>query len=148
MAMSMSQQLVEYFCTRVNETVTLDEIKHDMKVEARQMASIYSKVYTLAKKNMIILKDKGIYEILPEIMKAKTKKVNGHASLEKEKPHSLTPAGFLKMERQQQARDSQPLDIGAMMQHIINVDEQNKLYRHALEQIAVILEQAGIIEKV
>ena len=44
------------------------------------------------------------------------------------------------------ATTTAPLDIPELMQQIINVNEQNKIYRNALESVALLLEQAGIIE--
>ncbi len=38
------------------------------------------------------------------------------------------------------------LDISGIMQHVVMVDEQNKMLRNALENIALILDQAGILD--
>lgn len=91
------------------------------------------------------------YFVLPEILekppRGGSKKKNGEA-LPKEKLRLPipTPQAQINLNMLQQAKESPALDIPGMMQHIINVDEQNKVYRNALENIALILEQAGIIE--
>lgn len=86
----------------------------------------------------------GIQETIDYNQQAQTNISQRHSDA----VNSLVPQARKQLEREKQIKAAQPLDVGETAQLLIDIDEQNKLYRNALEQVRLILEQAGIIQVV
>ena len=152
-----ASKIEKLFLKNLNQPFTIQEIFKACKF-GKTNSGVSHKLVAMIKKGKIV-KDSSVYPatytgiplhmIDGNKLNGKPKangKLKGQAAIDFSLRQQLTPQGYKNNESLFAAKTTTALDIPGMMQHIINVDEQNKVYRNALENIALILEQAGVIE--
>lgn len=142
------------FLNNLNKPFTIGQVLKALKFDSTN-SGVHHKIAAMKKQGRLIRSETKPFtytaiplHMLGNSIPPKQSKKNGskNQALSLPKLQIPTPQGHANSEALFAARTTAPLDIPGMMQHIINVDEQNKVYRNALENIALILEQAGIIE--
>ena len=159
---NVSKVVEDFLCEQIGEKFRQSDLVGALALPDREKA-IHQKVTKLYQAGKLKRVSMGVYQVTEKILdRAELKKPGPKKGTKHKQPrvnkdifetleskqqssHSLTPLGHQMHIKQQQVINAQPLDVGAMAQLMIDVDEQNKVYRNALEQIAQILHQAGII---
>lgn len=171
--MNISAIIQDYLEKHIGKTFTSGEVRENLNLSAKDN-TFYTKIHGLKKAGHLITNPDGSFTVQPSIVnvikkssqypnqkpnpnpkpkpkqqKTKRNKNNGtsHQGASHQMEIALTPAAHFHTQHLEITRDAQPIDLSVTMAHIMRVDEQNKMYRNALEQIVVLLEQAGIIEK-
>ena len=151
-----SRRIEEFLVDNIGKSFTSLEIRKTLGIPT-SVAAGYTKINTLINRGCLIKNEDNdklfIDESILTLTKTGRKRKNGkitpaqfYQQNEIQMP-TLTPLGHASVRQLEILRSTQPIDIGETMQQIINITEQNKMYKNAFEQIAILLEQVGIIEK-
>jgi len=112
---------------------------------------------SLGKLSKVKIGGKVHYKVLPSILsKTKTQPQTTEPQSQTTQPQSQTtqakqeylPTKQTQTNDHRETYNSPPLDVAGLMHHITQIDQQNILYRNILEQIALLLEQAQIFERI
>lgn len=159
-----SRQIVEYLQSNIGRILTYAEMRSDLNMSAANSIA-YSKVDALKRQGHLL--DMGdrrfrVEASIVNISSRKTPNINGHKHTKtekKEKPKperqreidftalpQLLPSARQNMQMLERAKNAQPIDPAAIMQTVIDINEQNRILLNGFEQIVTILEQIGIID--
>lgn len=132
-----------YLKTRIGRTIEQHTLRKDLKIGD---APINSKLSYLKKQGKIEY-DRNTMPASIIVLPSMADDIPIGKSLANQPMSSLpTPPALTNESILHAALDTQPLDIAGLMHRVTQIDQQNKIYRNALEQIVSILEQARIIE--
>lgn len=142
----LSKKIEMYLKKRVGQTVNRGKLLSAMGLKQTHV-TFWSKLKRLEVDGCIEI-NKAVKPMMITVLPA----IKDHKKYQRLKPNknskSLipTPAALATESILHAALDTQPLDIAGLMHRVTQIDQQNKIYRNALEQIVSILEQARIIE--
>lgn len=147
---AVSGKVEKYLQNHIGEKIRVTEILDGCNLTSAQYGAVNLKINRLIKAGKIKRIKTGLYQIKAALL-------NGHQA--KEKPSSeiqvpaITPQAQDMLAQLQAIQTAQPLDLTAILQaqanatqHVILVEQQNRLLNQALDQIIHILEQCGKIE--
>lgn len=146
---------VEIFLQKhVGEKFKLGDIVEQGPFTEANRHAIRQKVEKLIKDKKLKRSAPGVFLVRPAILNGKAKQ-NGKANMltsEIQVP-AITPQAHDMLSQLQAIQAAQPLDLTAILQaqaaatqHVIIVEQQNRMLHQALDQIIHILEQCGKIE--
>lgn len=145
-----------YLEKAVGQTVTITEIREALNL-AKDNTSVDSKIDTMTKAGHVTV-NRSVRPRRITVLPAIIGKPNAKPP-KKSKPLTGLPATNQALSRRDTAppqlqfdnfsagaTNAQPIDVATLMQQVIDINEQNKVLRQALYNIAEILTQANIIE--
>lgn len=145
---STGTKVEKFLCDNIGENISIMELMTLGKFKQSEIQAVRQKLASLNKAGKITRVGKGIYKITSGIL-------NGHAkqiASEIQVP-AITPQAQDILMQLQQIQNAQPIDLFSILQaqtqatqHVILVEQQNRLLNQALDQIIHILEQCGKIE--
>jgi len=153
--------IINYLNENIGKTFTSDEVQANSKTSASYgyagmiLKELYLSNLITRKKDTRPIEYTITQEIVIERKTPGRKKGNSYqnSNIKKQLTLNTTPPRVEKIpridpntKRLVDLKNTPSLDISGIMQHVVMVDEQNKMLRNALENIALILDQAGILD--
>lgn len=143
----LAYEIDKYLKKRIGQTIEQHVLKKDLRIGD---TSISSKLSYLNKQGKI----KYDRSTMPASIIVLPSMVDNYVSREAQPRRDIktvgapihTPQARTTELMMQAVLDTQPLDIAGLMHRVTQIDHQNNIYRNALEQIVLILEQVHIIE--
>lgn len=139
----LAAKINAYLKTRIGKTIEQQTLRKDLRIGDAPMST----TITYLKKHGKIEYDRNTMPASIIVLPSMADDIPISKSLANQPMSSLpTPPALTNESILHAALDTQPLDIAGLMHRVTQIDQQNKIYRNALEQIVSILEQARIIE--
>lgn len=147
----ISKRLDKYLSNYVGQTVIYVELMDELNFTNQDKSAVSAKLAYLAKQGKII-RDKSSYPADIIVTQSFNKSLPAKQSHKTPKqafnePPRLTPQAFTKEVEISNVLQTPPIDIASMMQQVVEISQQNSIYANVFEQIALLLERAGIIEQ-